>query len=381
MQTVVLESLEEVPAHQWNALVVDDYPFLRHEFLVALERHDCVGKLTGWLPRHLVCRDGRGRLLGAAPFYLKSNSYGEFVFDWSWADAYHRHGLAYFPKLVCAVPYTPAAGQRLLLTPGPEGEAVARALIRRALALARELDCSSLHWLFTTEQETDWLCQEGLMLRLGCQFHWYNPGYRDFEDFLSTLTNKKRKNIRQERRRVREGGLELQVREGPEITPEQWSTFHTFYCDTFHRRGGYPTLTLPFFREIGHTLGRQVVLVVARYHGRMVAAALSFRSRTTLYGRHWGCLADFDALHFEACYYQGLDYCIRQGLSRFEPGAQGEHKISRGFLPTLTHSAHWMAHPAFQQAVEDFLGRERPAVKAYARELKERSPYRQTQES
>lgn len=377
MKIRTLESLGEIPSSQWNALVQDGNPFLRHEFLSALEHHRCVGERTGWLPRHLACFDDQGQLLGAAPLYIKSNSYGEFVFDWGWAEAYRRHGLPYYPKLVSAIPFTPATGQRLLLAPSAQRPAIARALIEHALEETRELGCSSLHWLFTTPEDMGPLLAQGLISRLGCQFHWHNPGYRDFQDFLDTLTAKKRKNIKRERRLVQEAGLELQILRGTEASETQWRSLHAFYCSTFHRLGGMPTLTLPFFQEIATTMGEQILLVLAREGHRAVAGAISFQSETTLYGRHWGCRADYDSLHFEACYYQGIDYCIRHGLQRFEPGAQGEHKISRGFLPVLTRSAHWLVHTGFREAVADFLRRETPAVEDYARELAQHSPYRE----
>jgi len=372
-----LESLGEIPSSQWNALVQDGNPFLRYEFLSALEHHRCVGERTGWLPRHLTCFDDQGQLLGAAPLYIKSNSYGEFVFDWGWAEAYRRHGLPYYPKLVSAIPFTPATGQRLLLAPSAQRPAIARALIEHALKETRELGCSSLHWLFTTPEDMGPLLAQGLISRLGCQFHWHNPGYRDFQDFLDTLTAKKRKNIKRERRLVQDAGLELQILRGTEASETQWRSLHAFYCSTFHRLGGMPTLTLPFFQEIAMMMGEQILLVLAREGHRAVAGAISFQSETTLYGRHWGCRADYDSLHFEACYYQGIDYCIRHGLQRFEPGAQGEHKISRGFLPVLTRSAHWLVHTGFREAVADFLRRETPAVEDYARELAQHSPYRE----
>lgn len=375
MQTRTLTSLDLIPADQWNALVKDNNPFLRHEFLVALERHHCVGERNGWLPHHLVCLDD-DRLIGAVPLYIKHNFYGEFVFDQSWETAHERHGLPYYPKLVSAVPYTPATGQRLLLTPGREGE-IADTLVKQAVVAMEHLNCSSLHWLFPDQQSDELLRERGMLQRLGCQFHWQNRDYRDFADFLDTFTSKKRKNIRQERRSVQDAGLSLHIIKGNEATPEQWQTFHHFYRITFERRWGYPTLTLPFFREIGTTMGEQIVLMLARDGDRDVAGAICFQSDTTLYGRHWGCTADYPNLHFETCYYQGIDYCIREGLHRFEPGAQGEHKISRGFLPTLTYSAHRLAHPTFQNAVADFLRRETPAVQAYARELGTHSPYRQ----
>ena len=372
-----LDALTEIPATEWNALVPDRNPFLSHEFLTALERHQCVGEHTGWLPWHVVCRNDRGRLLGAAPLYLKFNSYGEFVFDWSWAEAYRHQGLPYYPKLVSAIPYTPATSPRLLLAPDqPRPGETARAMIDHVLDESRRHQLSSIHWLFPVPADLDPLLDSGFMHRLGCQFHWRNRGYRDFQDFLDTLTAKRRKNINRERRLVREAGLELRLLHGREASEGQWHAVYEFYRSTFHRLGGVPTLTLPFFQEIASTLGERLVLVLAYAREREVAGAISFRGNTTLYGRHWGCRADFDSLHFEACYYQGLEYCIQRGLQRFEPGAQGEHKIYRGFLPTLTHSAHWIAHPGFHRAIADFLARETPAVREYARELLQHSPYR-----
>ena len=375
MHTAIIESLAKIPAADWNALVQDQNPFLSHEFLSALERHGCVGERSGWIPRHIVCHDRSGKLVGAAPVYIKLNFYGEFVFDHSWEAAYQRHGLPYYPKLVSAVPFTPATGQRLLLTPGLE-EAIARALIERAMTEVERLGCSSLHWLFPCQADLDRLTAQGLLKRLGCQFHWDNPGYRDFADFLDTLSSKKRKNIKRERRSVYETGLSLEVITGSIATAAQWRTFHRFYCSTFQRRWGFPVFTQAFFEEIGKTLGERIVLVLAQDGKRDVAGAICYRSDTTLYGRHWGCFADYNNLHFETCYYQGIEYCIREGLHRFEPGAQGEHKISRGFLPTLTYSAHWLAHPAFNRAIADFLERETPAMQEYARDLSRHSPYR-----
>lgn len=376
MQIRILNALNELPAAQWNALVADGNPFLSHEFLAGLERHRCVGRRTGWIPRHVVALDGQGRLLGAVPLYEKHNFYGEFVFDHSWEAAYQRHGIPYYPKLVSAVPFTPATGQRLLLHPdaGPD---LAGRLIHTAHSQVEALDCSSLHWLFPQDTDLAHLQAQGFMVRTGCQFHWSNRGYRDFEDFLEVLTSKKRKNIRRERRSVAEAGLELQILEGPQVSEAQWHTFHDFYCATFERRWGFPVLTAGFFQEIGRTLGDRVVLILASLRGREVAGALCLRSDNALYGRYWGCRAEFHHLHFETCYYQGIDYCIRRGLRLFEPGAQGEHKIARGFLPSLTHSAHWLAHPVFNEAVADFLRRETPAVQEYARALHQHSPYRQ----
>ena len=365
--------LDDIPAAAWNALGGNDNPFLRHEFLVALERHGCVGRHAGWVPQHITAYDN-SQLVGAAPMYLKYNSHGEFVFDWVWAEAYERNGMPYYPKLIVAVPYTPATGPRLLLANNVDQETVASGLIEGALDHARNLQLSSLHWLFTTEQDTARLEQHDLMRRTGFQFHWHNPGYRDFTDFLSTLTAEKRKKIKQERRRVREAGIELEILSGHEVSAEQWQIFHNFYCSTFARKGGSASLTLEFFMEIGRTMAENVVLVLARHQGEYVAGAFNLRGGDTLYGRHWGCSADLHSLHFECCYYSLMEYCIRHGLGRFEAGAQGEHKLARGFLPTPTWSMHWLAHPAFSAAIKDFLLRETTALQSHMEELHEHSP-------
>lgn len=370
------ETIAEIAPADWNRLVDQDAPFLRHEFLAAMERHGCVGERLGWIPRHLALRDGAGRLMAAAPCYLKLNSYGELVFDWAWADAYRRHGLAYYPKLVVASPYTPATAPRVLTGPEPGDPRNARALIEGAIQAAEHLGVSSLHWLFTTESETRLLGDLGHMRRLGCQFHWCNAGYGSFNDLLSTFTAEKRKKVKRERRRVEEAGIRLRRVSGAEMTEAEWVGFHRLYLDTFGRHGGIPTLSLPFFQEIGATMGPQLLLVLA-YHGpELVAAAFNLVGARTLFGRHWGCVKDFHSLHFEACYYQGLDYCIESGLARFEPGAQGEHKVSRGFLPAPTWSAHWIAEPRFRRAIGQFLDQETSSLMSYMEEMRTHSPYR-----
>ncbi len=370
-----VDSLAGIDSREWNALGAAPYPFLRHEFLRALEKQGAVGERYGWLPRHLVARDRNGTLLGAVPLYLKNNSYGEFVFDWSWAQAYERAGLDYYPKLVSAAPYTPATGPKLLLHPAAP-PALADDLISAAGALAEELGVSSLHWLFTPEDETSRLQAHGLMRRHGCQFHWQNQGYRDFDDFLARLSSAKRKKIRRERRRVHEAGIDIRQLRGDEISDSEWATFHRLYESTFHKRGGMPTLSEGFFREIGRQMPASVLLVLAYHQQRIVAAAFNLVGDDTLYGRHWGCEEEFHSLHFEACYYQGLDFCIANGLQRFEPGAQGEHKVSRGFLPTTTASAHWIADPRFAEAVRHFLEQEQGAMVDYEAEMNTHSPYK-----
>ena len=370
-------AIDELPAADWNRLADPDTPFLRHEFLSAMERHGCVGEAQGWVPRHLALRDAAGALVAAAPCYLKFNSYGEFVFDWAWADAYRRHGLAYYPKLVLGSPYTPATGPRLLIGDTPERAAFAQALADGALRVAQQLGVSSLHWLFTTAAETDLLEARGLMRRVGCQFHWTNPGYRSFDDFLATFTAQKRKKVKRERRRVQEAGVSIRRIPGDEVSEAQWATFHRLYRDTFDKHGGVPTLTLPFFQEIARTMGRNLLLVFAQRGVEVVAAAFNLVGERSLFGRHWGCFKDFHSLHFETCYYQGLEHCIATGLTRFEPGAQGEHKVSRGFLPTPTWSAHWIADSRFREAIGRFLAQETQGMNEYHQEMHAHSPFRE----
>jgi predicted N-acyltransferase len=379
-------SIDDVPAASWNALAGDDLPHLRHEFLAAMEHHGCVGERFGWLPRHLVLRDDQDRPVAAAPCYLKFNSYGEFVFDWAWADAYQRAGARYYPKLVVASPYTPATGLRIL-TGAADNQAadraeLATALIQGSVQLAERLGVSGLHWLFTSETETDWARAQGLMPRLGCQFHWTNRGYGSFDDFLGAFSAEKRKKVKRERRRVAEAGIRIRRVRGDAVTPEEWRIFHQLYEDTFDKRGGLPTLSLPFFEEIGRTMGENLLLVLAEaagdQGGRVVAAAFCLMGANSLYGRHWGCFSDYHSLHFEACYYQGLEHCIEHGLQRFEPGAQGEHKVARGFLPTRTWSAHWIADPRFSRPIGSFLEHEIDAVEDYIAEMNAHSPYKAT---
>ena len=375
LRSIIIDSLEEVCSADWDALAGTQQPFLGHAFLAALERHGCVGPRWGWHPRHLLLFAGE-RLVGAMPQYLKSNAYGELVFDWDWAEAHERSGLPYYPKLVVAVPYTPASGTRLLIAPDVDRDQVARALIGAAIDHARGLGVSSLHWLFPDDRDRASLAEQGLLIRTGCQFHWHNRGYHDFDDYLGHFSSAKRKNIRRERRRVREAGVGIRQLYGEQLSDAQWDAVHRHYASTFARLGGHATLTQAFFRDISRRMPGQVVIFLAEHGGRPVASAICLRDRDTLYGRHWGCDERFDNLHFELCYYQGLDYCIREGLQRFDPGAQGEHKISRGFLPTATWSAHWIADPRLRHAIADFLRREERAMRDYMQTLGEHSPFR-----
>jgi predicted N-acyltransferase len=374
MQIVVYDRIDDVQAKEWNHLVKDDNPFLKHEFLAALEHHDCVGTRFGWLPCHITAWD-EGHLVGATPLYIKHNSYGEFVFDHSWANAYRREGFEYYPKLVCAIPYTPVTGQRLLVDTSVDIRAVQQLMVERMLDLAQESGLSSVHWLFTREEGV-LLKSLGMYERLGVQFHWHNQGYTDFEQFLSELMAKRRKNIRQERRKVRDAGIRLRMIPGYEVTQGEWFIFDQFYRKTFEERLSLPTLNQGFFQEVGQTMGNQVILVLAYESKQCIAGALLYRSRHKLYGRHWGARHHFDSLHFETCYYQGIEYVIEQGLSVFESGAQGEHKIWRGFMPTLTYSYHWIDHPAFRKGVKQFLSHEKLAIEEYFRSLLVNSPFK-----
>lgn len=379
MQISVAEGLSEVSAPAWNRLAGDRNPFLRHEFLLALERNGCL-QPWGWKPLHLlVHRDGE--LVGATPLYLKDNSYGELVFDHAWAEAYQRHGLAYYPKLVSAIPYTPVTGARLMQAEGEHDPAVSRALIKGATDLAERLKLSSVHWLFPNADDQVALEEAGLLQRSDTQFHWHNRvesgGYRDFDDFLQQLSSAKRKKVRRERRRVKEAGVSIEVRNGNDMSPDLWAELHALYSSTFDRKSGWPTLSLGFFEDIGRNMPEQVIIMLARQEQRIVAGTFNMRGSDAFFGRHWGCHEDIDSLHFEACYYQPIDYCIKHKLRRCEAGAQGEHKLSRGFLPVITHSAHWIAHPEFRRVIGDYLQREQRALGDYRDILHEHSPFRQ----
>jgi uncharacterized protein len=377
----LLASPLEVDAAEWNALLASQpqpTPFLRHEFLSALTTTQCASEHAGWAPRFVTLTDTRtGRLAAASPLYLKSHSYGEYVFDWAWADAYQRNGLAYYPKLVCAVPFTPVQGSRLLAA----DEHAHRQLAATLVALAKQMDVSSLHVLFPTETEARTLTELGMMQREGIQFHWLNDGYRDFDDFLSTLEQKKRKNIRAERRKVREAGITFRRVRGEDATDADWRFFSKCYRQTYREHYSSPYLNLDFFRTIGATMPENLLLVIAEYEGKPIASSLVVYERNeatggTLYGRYWGALEHVPCLHFETAYYQPLEFCIEEKLDRFEGGAQGEHKMARGFLPTITRSAHWLAHPAFEDAVGRFLANEANLVHAHVDELREHNPFK-----
>ena len=373
MDVQVHEHIDDINAGEWNALAGPD-PFVRHEFLAALEHSGCVTAANGWQPRHLSLRSKDGRLLGALPLYLKSHSYGEFVFDWAWADAYRQLGLSYYPKLVSAVPYSPVPGPRLLLAPGSDGAA----LIHAVRALAKETESSSVHCLFPLEQELDVWNDGGFLTRRDCQFHWHNHDYADFEHFLSGFTADKRKKVHRERRRIAEAGIEMRMLEGGELDRNLMEAMYRFYAATYAKRGRRPYLNRVFFDVLRKTMPDALRVCFAFKAGAPVAAAICLQDGDTLYGRHWGSEQEFHSLHFEACYYQGIEYCIRTGLAHFNPGTQGEHKISRGFEPTYTWSVHWLSRPEFHAAIDDYLRQEQHQVRRYFQETEAHLPFHAT---
>jgi predicted N-acyltransferase len=372
----VLSSIHDVPATSWDACAGADNPFTGHAFLAALEDSGSVCAETGWLPRHLAVTRADGALVAGMPLYLKSHSYGEYVFDWGWAEAYQRAGGRYYPKLQGAIPFTPVTGRRLLLRPdAPAG--TFGALATAAVRIAERLGVSSLHITFPTEQEIAALEPHGFLARLGHQYHWENRRYSSFDDFLGDLASRKRKAIRRERQSVAESGIVLRTLTGGVIEERHWDAFFRLYLDTAGRKWGHPYLNCEFFRRLGETMADKVVLVMAETDaGELVGGALNLLGSDALYGRYWGCVESYRFLHFEACYYRAIEFAIERGLERVEAGAQGEHKVQRGYLPRPTWSGHWIAHSGLRRAVRHFLEAERPAVEAEMRELTAGSPFR-----
>ena len=372
MEARIARSLADVDAAEWNALPGAEPPFLRHEFLLTLEESGCATPETGWDPRHILLRAPGGRLRAAMPLYLKSHSWGEFVFDFSWAEAYHRAGLRYYPRLVSAVPFTPATGPRLLAADDADRS--------RLLGAAREQmqsqGASSIHVLFPAERDRVYLGNAELMPRLDCQFHWQNEGYEAFDDFLAAFTAEKRKKIRRERRRVAEAGIECRTLVGGDLDQETVDVVYRLHAMTFARYGHAPYLNRAFFARLARAMPDALVVELASLHGDPVACAISLRGRDALYGRYWGATGDFHSLHFELCYYRGIEYCIRERLTRFEPGTQGEHKLLRGFLPTPVWSMHEIADTCFAAAIGDWLEREREGRRAWLREAALHLPFR-----
>ena len=374
MPIQTLFRLAEIEPARWDALLGDDpQPFVRHAFLSSLEDSGSVGGRTGWRAQHQLLESVAGEAVAALPLYRKTHSNGEYVFDWSWADACHRAGIEYYPKLLCAVPFSPVTGARLL----GDREAAGQLLDELSKALM-EQGYSGLHVNFTQpDADAVFRGREGWLERIGCQFHWHNRGYRDFQDFLDSLTSRKRKQLRKEREQVMGQGIAFEWREGHQLSETEWDFVYACYANTYHVRGQAPYLTRDFFSLLAERMPASIRVVLAEQNGRPVAMAFSLIGGDGLYGRYWGCLDAFDRLHFETCFYQGIEQAIAAGLSRFDAGAQGEHKLIRGFEPVITRSWHYLAHPGLRAAVSDFLAQERLGVLRYAEAAREALPYRQ----
>jgi predicted N-acyltransferase len=368
-------AIREIPAEEWDACAGDINPTVSHIFLNALEESGSVTARSGWAPAHLSFAEPGGRVIGAAPLYLKSHSYGEYVFDWGWADAYERAGGRYYPKLLCAVPFTPVPGPRLLVAPDAPAETRAH-LIVGMVELARQRKLSSLHVNFPSAAEADAFEEAGFLKRIGQQFHWSNEGYATFDDYLAALNSRKRKAVKKERREALDGGIEVEALTGADLTPRVWDAFFRLYLATTDRKWGSAYLNRKFFALIGERMPDKVVLVMAKRGGEYIAGAFNILGRDTLYGRNWGAPREYRFLHFECCYYQAIEFAIDRGLKRVEAGAQGPHKLQRGYLPVPTYSAHWIPEPSFRRAVAAFLDRERDMIEQKIEHLAEFSPFR-----
>lgn len=370
-------SIDRIEAADWNRCAGTSNPFVQHAFLKALEESGCVGREAGWLPHHLAVTDSAGRVVGCAPLYLKGHSYGEYVFDHGWAAAFERAGGAYYPKLQSAVPFTPVTGPRLLIAPdSPDSGGTADALVNAMTTLCNQNGLSSVHVTFPTEDEWNRFGRHAWLQRVGQQYHWFNEGYANFDDFLGTLTSRHRKQIRRERRAVADAGVRMHVLTGDDLKPRHWDAFHRFYEDTGSRKWGIPYLNRHFFGLLGDAMADNVVLVLADYDGRFVAGALNFLGEDTLFGRNWGCDTHIPFLHFEACYYRAIAFAIENGLKKVEAGAQGEHKIQRGYVPVRTYSAHYISHQGLRRAVADFVEQEAAHIAEDMEDLAGLAPYK-----
>jgi len=371
--------MTQISAEQWNALVPPNDPFTRHEFLLALEDSGSVGEGTGWVPCHVLVQDG-DELIAALPLYLKSHSYGEYIFDWAWASAAQRAGLAYFPKLLGAVPFTPATGRRILTGERPLDQELCSAIAQGLEKLAGQVGAPSFHLLFVTEEEQEALSQQdGLIGRMTHQYHWENKGYADFEAWTATFRSRRRKELLRERLVPKRLEVEVSVLRGDELKDQQWQAIEAFYCSTIEKKGAYPYLTPTFFELLRQRLSHLVLALVAEHQGEPVAMSLCFQQGQHLYGRYWGCDEDFRRLHFELCYHRPIELCIQNGWTRFEAGAQGPHKIRRGLLPSATYSVHWIAHTGLRAAVQQAIEMDNEQQLQQMRFFRERGPFRRCQ--
>ncbi len=377
IEVTAIDSLKQVNADDWDALNQYADPFLSHAFLVGLEIHDCLTP-QGWYPIHLIAQQG-DKLVAAMPMYLKDNSYGEFVFDWAWADAYERAGGKYYPKLVSAIPFTPATGNRLLHKADFDIVTILPALMGAVMKLMEANHASSFHCLFPNALQSEQLADAGLLTRRACQYHWRNRDYANFDDYLAALKSKRRKQIRKERRDAHSSGLNIELLTGDAISARHWHAFHKFYCSTFYRKWGEPRLTEEFFNYLSTAMPQAPLLVLAANGEEYIAGSFCMRGGNTLFGRHWGCVEHYNHLHFELCYYQNIDFCIQEKIRTFDAGAQGEHKITRGFEPITTWSNHLIADKGFSSAISSFLKQETSAVKNYIDGLAEHSAFRNSE--
>ena len=383
-QPITVKAVGDISAidpAQWNACAGDVNPFVRHEFLRALEESKSATAETGWGPYHLVIEESGGRMLGAAPMYLKGHSYGEYVFDHAWAHAFERAGGSYYPKLLIGVPFTPVTGPRLLVLAGVDPAGTQQSLVAAAIEVAKKLEVSSLHINFPTSEEWDRLGEFGLLLRSGEQFHWVNRGYRTFAEFLGELASRKRKAIRKERREAMAHGIDIEIVTGSDLTEAHWDAFYEFYVDSGVRKWGSPYLNRSFFSLVGEAMADHIALIMARRNGRYIAGALNFVGRDTIFGRYWGASEDHRFLHFEVCYYRAIEFAIEHRLERVEAGAQGPHKLTRGYLPVHTYSAHWVRNPSFRDAIASYLEHERNEIDAEIDYLGRHSPFRKSKDA
>ncbi|WP_049631055.1 GNAT family N-acetyltransferase [Cellvibrio sp. pealriver] len=385
MHIQFINSIQQISPAQWNALCPDGYPFIRHEFIAALELSDSTTAETGWQPQHLLIFSG-AQLIAAMPGYIKTHSYGEYVFDWAWADAYRRHNLPYYPKWINAIPFTPCTGPRLLCAPGMQSGELIDRVVQTLSTYCIEHNLSGWHCLFPDDNLSEQFKQRHIPQRIGCQFHWFNHHYKSFDDFLARMNSRKRKNILKERKQVKEQGFYFSSKTGTQLTPEDWDLFYQLYRNTYLKRSGHAGyLSAQFFHSLGATMHDNLVLICAHNstHERAdntIAAALFIRDERTIYGRYWGCMEEFQFLHFETCYYQGIEFAIAHNIERFDGGAQGEHKIARGFEPTLTYSNHWINRQDFAGAIAHFIGQEANAIKHYAEDARAMLPFKNKDE-
>jgi len=376
-KTKFLSSIQAIANTEWNTVCGTDYPFIRHEFLSALEQSSAVNAATGWTPNHLVVYD-KNVLIAVMPGYLKAHSYGEFVFDFQWAEAYQRYGLPYYPKYISAIPFSPVTGPRLCVRAGYDAAAISKIIAEHIKQYVEENKLSSWHLLFPEHSVAEQFSAQGFPIRKAVHFQWLNKNYRQFNDFINRFSSRKRKNLRKERKKVIDQGITLRRIEGRDISDEQWDRFYHFYQMTYLKRsghGGY--LDKIFFQLLGKNIPEHLLMVLAYKDTEIIAGALNLKDSTTLYGRYWGCYQEYDFLHFETCYYQGIEYCIEKKLQRFDPGVQGEHKIQRGFEPAYTYSNHWIADEKFREAIAQFLLREEKHIALYKKQAEQLLPFKE----